>query len=421
MRLRPVLALAIVGLVLPLGSCSGPGTPATLTVNGSVVDRWGEPAASMAVLVGSAAAVTTDAAGHFSVAGVQAPYDVHVIDAANARAVSYLGVDRPDPTLAIWTATATAHVATVAGTLSGTFTGAPGDRAVVVFLTDHQLAQQDADVTNGGFSLSIGWRGAAGLTGTLCALRLTTSAGGPTGYVAYGCRSGVMVSAGGISTNQDVTLSPIGSQQVSGTLQPPSGFALVNRFDLVLTPEGGSFTLHSEGSPGPAFQFATPQIAGAHAGVASFAARTADGATSEVNRVDLAPDGIGLAVAFDDPVTPVLPVVNATGVTEGSQFSWSGASGRVVELHLRPSASSTGPEYYVYSADDHAAMPDLSAAGMGLPASQTYVWSLRTYAPPTTIDTLTAPDGPFAPGILYYGEIANAQTESTARSLTTAP
>jgi hypothetical protein len=58
---------------------------------------------------------------------------------------------------------------------------------------------------------------------------------------------------------------------------------------------------------------------------------------------------------------------------------------------------------------------------MGLPASQTYVWSLRTYAPPTTIDTLTAPDGPFAPGILYYGETANAQTESTARTLTTAP
>src|SRR5262245_66021507 len=92
--MRP--AVAVVLLIAALASaCGDSSSPATVTVNGRVLDAFGIPIPDAVVLINGKKSLVAD--GAFSAAGVTTPYDATLI--RSHLAVSYQGLTRSDPTL----------------------------------------------------------------------------------------------------------------------------------------------------------------------------------------------------------------------------------------------------------------------------------------------------------------------------------
>src|SRR6476661_2619012 len=83
----------------PADAGSSDAGPRGITVTGTLATADGTPVAGVPVIVGSAAAVQTDNAGHFTVPGVVTPYTAIAIFSATKSVVVVEGLTRTDPTL----------------------------------------------------------------------------------------------------------------------------------------------------------------------------------------------------------------------------------------------------------------------------------------------------------------------------------
>jgi hypothetical protein len=404
---------------------AGGGSGGLVTVAGKVIGQNGQGVAGVPVYVTGKSSTNTDANGNFSITSVTTPYDITVVDATNKRALVYKGLSRPDPTLTfLGSSPGTARHGTINGKISGgTFTPNQGasDVTRVVFASTETSAGINTAVSGIFGPLNLTWYGPTVTTGNLYALQFTTDGSGfpvASGYKGYGIRSGIAVNDGSTLTNQFDTLQTVGTTQFTGTLTVPSGYTLALKSLSVRVSPTTLISILSDPTANAALSYYTPAIAGASL-VLSLSATNA-GAQALYFKNGIATGATGSAITMVAAPGLSLPVTAATGVDTTVTFSWTAMTGGIHLIQFQGGAGN--PTYLVLTSGTSATIPNLKGAGLGLPSTAAYQWSVIGIGPFGSADDAAGATG-------FLGTISNQALLtsdafigiSTARTFTTAP
>ncbi|HMK73951.1 MAG TPA: hypothetical protein VK454_11470 [Myxococcaceae bacterium] len=413
---RPLRLAAGAALSL-LSACTSNSPP--VTVSGMAIGNDLQPVAGAQVQLTSGSfsvTATTDAAGGFSASGVPVPYDAMLVVPALAEVTLYQGLTRPDPTLvSLGSSVATHPAATVSGTISGgSALPLPANaRTRVTFGSAEGGGVANADGATGAYQVGPSWWGSSSTTGTLYALQWQYDAAGlPLSYTGFASRTGVTLADGANLTGQDLTLAPVSSGQLSGSVTPPSGYTPNNRrFLLVFGADQGALELVREIGAANDFGFLAPAPAGASL---LLVARASAGSALSTGYQPLPTQGTGLSATLVPAAELAAPADGAVGVTPGTQFSWSPSPGGVSLLVVRGSST-----FVVVTAGASATLPDAASLGFALPAGSVFSWYVFGVGPFSGIDAAAGRGGYLGPFI--QPAAALFQTQSPARTLTSAP
>ncbi|RPH35071.1 hypothetical protein EHM92_06840 [bacterium] len=126
------------------------------------------------------------------------------------------------------------------------------------------------------------------------------------------------------------------------------------------------------------------------------------------------------ALSVSAPPELSLPVDGATGVRVGAPFSWNAFSGGMHILLFNGPAGQ--PDIYVMTVAANDSLPNLAPAGLPVPASAAYSWSVIGVAPFANMDAATSTTG-FLPAGFGSGlvEGTGSMGGSAIRGFTTAP
>jgi hypothetical protein len=367
--------------------------PATQTVNGMVVDIAGQPVSAETVFISAAAfshTTVTDTNGAFSVPDVPTPYDATVID--STEAVQYQGLTRADPSLTAFVFLVDNRSAIVSGSFSGgIFPETAGYTTQFIFASP-QTIKSLGDPISGTYSSTVGWPGPATTTGTLYALQVHSDASGlPLDYPGYGTLSGVTLQDTGTLAGQNVSLSAVTPGLLSGTVTAPAGYRVSYKSMSLEVTSGITLSALTDNDAGPTFSYVTPDIANTTLLLGAVAFSDA-GEVSVVLKAGQSANGSGIALNILAAPTLSSPLDSATGVTASTPFSWSVFPGGVYEFQA---SSTSGPAftYYVFTTATTTALADFASAGLPVPASTQYTWSVIGLAPVSSIDLLAAAGG----------------------------
>jgi hypothetical protein len=419
-----VTAATAATLTATSGNASGqamitinPSPGPIITVAGQILDLGGMPVANAPVAIGTQK-TTTDASGHFTIAGVTTPYDLVTVTVWNGGqlGIELRGLTRTNPTIAFASATGDpplVNQARVSGNLSG---GDPlstsGDYTYVAF--GSPTISQWVSVINNPFDVFLEWSGPTSFTGNLHALQFAASAPSqpPTSYKGYGTKSGVMVTPGATQSGQDFALASVSTANISGSITLPSAAYSLDSKSLTLAfGDGASIPLGSDSAL--AFNYLMPSGIGATGNLSASA--TVTGAQTVASASGLAPDTSGLSLELHAAALPVLPADASTGVTTDTDFTWTAFDGGLHFVYFAPFSNwdfPTGPAYIVVTPGTTTKIPDLAALGIGpgLPAGASYSWSVTAQAP-STIDAFTS--GSTSPADRTYSSDADFRIFNT--------
>ena len=358
--------------------------PPTINVAGTVVSTSGSGVNGATVAIGSQH-TTTDATGAFSLSGVTAPYDAVVIVPFGSRnAVTvFKGLTRSDPKLfALLIAGTAPHNGTVSGSVSG---GDPLPAA-----TDNTaVAWGSPEVTDSSFftttwTMSFEWSGPAATTGNVHALQWTPTTGIPTAYKGYGVTTGVAVASGGSTPGVAVAMSVPAASTVGGAVTVPAGLTLASKTLYIDFADGASFDVGTETTAATSFTYPVPNGISSTASVSASATSTGSQSTTRVRGI--APGSTGNTVTLLAPAVQSTPVVNATGVSTSTDFTWTQLTGGLHIVLISSSASATAPVYVLMTTGTTGRIPDLSSLGVVLPAATAYQWAIIATGPWASID-----------------------------------
>jgi hypothetical protein len=183
-------------------------------------------------------------------------------------------------------------------------------------------------------------------------------------------------------------LTAVTSGELSGTVTVPAGYSMYFKSISLQPVSNLQMGFIFDQSAATTFDYVTPVIANTSL-VFTAVAKSAAGAISAVVKADQAAVASGLV--FDIPAAPTLtsPANAATGVTVTTPFDWTSFPNGVSEFHAQ---SASGPTFYIFTSASTVNLPDLSAAGLPLPASTDYTWSIVAYSP-ITVDLIATPGG----------------------------
>ncbi len=397
--------------------------PSSQQLAGLVVGGNGAPVAGATVRVGTASA-TTGADGTFTLPAVAPPYDLVVTAPGGLTSSWYPELRRSDPTLVLFDeAPAFPRFAQASGVLSGGagFPSPAGHEAGVAFAAPEGRALGPVQPGADTFLLGLAWPGpASSATGALHALQWAAGVDlRPTTYDGHARRPGATLTAGATTTGQDLVLEPVGTAQVSGTLDEggaPFSASIALFATLgdgarlrILPPPRDASGFPQAGFTGT-FSLATPALAGA---TVDLVARKdlAGGAFQEVHRQGLATGAAGVALSFAGLPTQDHPAAGATAVVvPGLVFDWFEMAGNpVYVVSLRGPAGSHG--YDVFTSARQVTAPP----GVPFQAGATYRWKVRASTAFTSVDDAAGPGG------WLGGAGAFLRAESAEWPFTTAP
>ena len=381
-----------------------------ITVNGLVQNSSGAAAAGIALVLSSDAGTqntTSDSTGAFTFVGVQTPYTLSAVDLTYKQVTSYQGLTIANPTIQHALDQAIFNSAAV---------NTPLDAGVLPTVTILEFVSPEVGASAGNSpppSVGFSWNGPTSTTGRLSALRMQVSDAGyspfvPVAFTGYASIPGIVVHNGD-SLNETLSLGPVATGTISGTVSPPSG-STIYTFSISLVPDptiqAGIPFFENSSSPPSSFSSLTPNIPGTSL---LLQATTIDGAGNYgyATLVGLPANSPNLTVNVPAAPTLLAPANNATGITTGAQLSCSPFPGGIYHFVLSPD----GPgKYDIWSNTPTATIPDLRAAGVTLPSNNTYQYWVEGTAPITSVDQLAAP---------YQGNAFIGQTASW--NVTTAP
>ena len=399
------------------GASGGGGGSGTLTVTGKLMTNTGAVVKNTPVGIGGKW-TTSDDSGAFTIADVTTPYDlVSVMSSPSKIGVVFKGLTRADPTiLFLGTIDSNLSRGTVTGALFG---GDPlpetGDETIVT------LGSAYHRVTATPFSLNLDWAGSTVFTGTLRALQFVKGPSGtPSAYRGYGERASVSVVHSSTVTGQDVVMTGVSTANLSGTVALPAGYALDLRTVSARFSDGAVFGLGADTALGGAFNVLTPSSIGATFSV-FLEANGPEDSLSYVSANGLAANASGVTLTVQAAPVMALPVANGTGITTATDFTWTRFAGGVHVMAITPNGGSTNPQFYVFTSDTSARIPDLAAQGMGLPAGADYRWNVMGLAPFSSVDAfaaretgeLFAHDLAWGTGTITYGNALNSRAFTT--------
>jgi hypothetical protein len=391
---RPILPSAALLILLACGGGSGPspggpdGGGGGSTVNGQVLDGFGQGLSGRTVLI-AGRTTTTDASGKFTLSGATIPYDLVIIEPAPAKvATVYAQLTRLDPKLYDFAGGTSASVqATLAGNIAG---GDPFPTATTT-LTGVSWGSAERStgsyVTSTPYSFPVAWSGPSSSTGSVHALQWTVDANGTvTGYRAHGVKTGVTLTTGTTTSNADVLLTAVLTDNVSATITAPSGYNLVERTLYLVFDDQAYFPVSDDTVATPTLSLPVPSGIGAKVIISATGNNGSAQTTAQLSGV--APGTSGAALTLPAPALPTAPVDGATGVDTSTDLVWTPVAGALHLLVL--GASAADPTYIIVSGGTRARIPDLGAQGLGLPSARQYEWGLVAIGPYTGIDDFAA-------------------------------
>jgi len=361
----------------------------TLTVNGYVKDIDGEPISGVTatVIIKGKTPVTTGADGSFSVPNVTAPYEARVILSTAQTAIVYQGLTRSDPVLLYLGSTTTAKSATI----SGSVPVAAGKITLVFFISDTKTWSTVADQFAGTYEIDPSWKGSAvSYAGQLQVLRWTPNPNGlPSEYDAYGSRNLTISDGGTFSNNNflEADFTDPAEQNISGSIiLPASGYDVsYKRLNINF----GDAYVYLSGEFGASltdnFSYTVPSISGATFEVDVRASYSSRETTYQKKGITGGSTGITITLAAAPQLN--LPVNNGTGIDTTTQFLWAQGGGTGVNLVLIvPSVPNGGPAFYMFTASNSTAIPNLGPLGLGLQSGIQYEWWVNRIFPVSTIN-----------------------------------
>jgi hypothetical protein len=392
--MRQVISGALIAVPLLWACGDGVGPGDTITVSGSVVDIRLRPLAGAKVLVTGLTPVVADPDGHFSISGVKTPYRIAAAVTSTPAAAIYDELTGDSVALVVPVGSLSASLPRQA-TVSGTVTGGAGypepsdHTSILLFESPETSWSWHPSRTTGAYQMPLTWAGPGATTGTLHALQwqFDSETRLPTGYAGYGTRTGVTVTDGGTLSGQDIQMSPVSTGSLSGTVTLPAGYALTAKMlsAVFVTSLAPVWRLFSDITNATSFAYVTPDLAGASFSV-EVDARAGDAfVTATKGGVSFNATGIPVVL----PAAPVLGGLEdgATGVGAGTRVSWSRMSGAIYLLKIMPGAGQ-GVQYYVFTGDTTATIPDLASLGLRLTPGTAYEWGVTGVAPFANLDAL---------------------------------
>jgi hypothetical protein len=244
-----------------------------------------------------------------------------------------------------------------------------------------------------------------------------TSTGLPTTYVGYGVRSGIALLDATSNPNGNDTMSVVGTTSMTGSVTAPAGYTISTKAVAMTLGNTAGLNLLSDSNPAASFTYAMPNITGATFRIGVAAVKASTGSTV-VWKANVAGNATGVTVTVPGAPELSLPINAATNVTTSTPFSWTQYTGGVHLLIYNGGASK--PSYYVVTSAASDSIPNLSSAGLGLPASSAYSWNVYGFGPFADVDAAAGADG-------FLGVITGAVGSdasyglAASRSFTTAP
>jgi hypothetical protein len=366
--------------------------PPTVTVAGMVIDVSRNPISGATVAIG-AQHTTTDGTGAFSIPGVTAPYDAVVIVPVPSHnaAIVFKGLTRADPKLiALPVSGGLPNSGTVSGSVSGgDALPAASDKTVVAWGSPETTATSSPFVSN-PWSIGLEWAGPAATTGNVHALQWTPTTGIPTSYKGHGVASGVAVANGGSTTGVSIAMTAPAASTIGGSVTVPAGVTLGSKGLAIDFADGAAFGVGTDATAATSFNYPVPS------GISSTASVTASGSSTGALSITqvrgIAAGSTGTTVGVLAPAVQSTPVVNATGVTTSTDFTWSQLAG-ALHFVLITTSSANAPVYYLVTTGSTGRIPDLSSLGVVLPAGTSYSWAILAVGPWSSVDDFAGGTG----------------------------
>jgi hypothetical protein len=382
--------------------------PATITVTGKVVASNGLPVANSPVVIGTQSAITA-ADGTFTISNVTTPYDlISVVSTPNKLGVVYKGLTRTDPTILQM---GLVPALPYSGTVGGSVSPVPANKTYVAWGSP-ETTKTSGNLAANPYSLSLTWLGATSTTGTLHALQWHPASGLPTGYDGYGTKTGVTVANSGTTSGQNITMTGVSSDNISGSITLPASYTLGSKAMSVVFSSGASIPILSDSTSTTSFNYLTPSSVGGTITLTALAGASGVG-LSVAGKTGLAANATGVTVAPQEVSVHGLPANAGTGITTNTDFTWTQFAGGLHIVVLAPTVA-TNPAFYVFTTGTTTKIPDLSAQGLGLPSGgASYGWTIVAVAPWTSIDDFAGGFEMVPSGTSYYESL------STSRSFTT--
>ncbi len=397
----------------PVNDAPANDSPNGATVTGKVVGLGFSGIPSATVLIQGKTA-TTSATGTFSISGVTVPYDVTALvptgalSPANAPVVTtFAGLTGTSPLLFAFSA-GTDNTANLAGTLNGGdgFPSATYGYSVVADGPSLTRANGNGGSTGtqGIFDLSVYWPADQGPVGvSVHAIQFSPATGIPSAYAGHGVDISPGVAPGASLQNHLISLTPITTSTVSGTITVPTGYTVVRHYLVARPGKPGAFQW-SELSTATDFSYTAPNIGSGTLEVSA----TATGPLGEYSSG--AKKGIvntgATAVAITMPTAPAqtTPAANATGVDPTTSFAWAASVTTGCVYWVQATSTVAGsPQYHLYTTATTIRLPDLTAKGITPPSGGAYNWEVSCLTPFTSVDGVAG-----AVGIFGYESTASS-------------
>ncbi|MFL5441690.1 MAG: carboxypeptidase-like regulatory domain-containing protein [Myxococcales bacterium] len=395
-----------------------PDEPAA-PVQGTVVNRFGEPVSGARVRIGTASPVTTDAQGKFTVRAVAATYDVAAVvdDPAVppgfppvSRAVVYQKLTRRDPVLYL-PGLVVQPGSEIHSTVVQSVTTTPTSAFPLLWAFTN--ASRVVAVGLGtGVPGNFTWNGPAGAVnpGSLVAMLNSSSGVEASGHVL------VTEGTGPLSVTVPVTAAP--SLTLTGTSRPPAGCAIVIQ-DLVVPGSDGTMVVTSElfvnGQTGAAvaFNWSVGFTTEVPLSLRIPAICEPSSATSLVAR-RLSPSTT--TFNLDVPAPPVITNPPSGGTTSSTApLTWTAPAGSVSVLHFDHVESNgfISGTLDLATTSRSASVPDLTALGAKIVRGVGIRWRVEAWGGLTGIDALADKNG-FGALLAGTGNFSQGVSESSS-------
>ncbi len=372
---------------------------------------------------------TTDTGGHFTISNVAAPYDLTVVttvpeyvpgfaDSLAGTSVVYQGLTRTNPviTILVFFAQTYPNNGRVTGTISGEDPpGADGDQDYVSFASPETTAEGGSAYPD-PYTVYTSWSEPASTTGTLHVLCYGEDSSSLSSiasvYKGSATVHNVTVTDGG-NTTQDITLTPVTAEHISGTITAAEPFQYNGALAYLEFDDGARirivFDTPSAYSPVTqvGFDYLTPSGLGTISlSAMSYSASTTHPGQSWTYLFGLAPNATGVSLRFQTAPQLLTPVDGGTAITTLSDFTWTAFTGGISYVRVIPQGRYV-PTIAIVTAATTTTIPDLSVFGVGLASGgATYTWYVEGFAPYADMDALAERAQTFPPRgttVLYEG------------------
>jgi hypothetical protein len=390
----------------PVDGGSQPAPPGIL-VSGRVIDLFRRPVPGVPVSIADQTEVT-DADGRFSISGVEAPYVAKLMlsmtrDGTPARyGYVYEGLERPDPTLQVYSALVQRAASSLAVAINQTDFLDP-DRHVSVSFGSPDANFVETSLASDGTALpGFGWTGPAMTAGSAHAISVIGGEDVDDPPILYEAHQSQPLTA---ADDQVAVLSfdlPPGSLPESTVSGVATGGSTGDRSHYVAArfADGTALPLIDQNTALDDFDYLVPDLE-----ETSLVVAAADGFTvpyAVAWREGVSPGEDDVELRIPNPVTLSSPQ-NGSLIDGATPFAWSTQNQTAQTFLFHLEFTDTYAGILVITSRSQIELPSFPD-GFTVPVGTSAYWSVETHGDAENVDALASPEGfldPFSIGTPY--------------------